>query len=166
MDFRRLPKFFYGSQYSPAPRVPQNHDQAGAEPHRGELGAANLRRRNDVSGNTDDKKVAEPLIEYDLDWDPRVGTTQNNRERLSVLCHLDLQRMTQVLIATPRARGKPTVPLAKTFKCFFCIHHRFAYPHLATLLLERQNYQKILTSDYSRRGCYGNLLYGTYVIGR
>jgi hypothetical protein len=146
--------------------MPQNHDQAGAEPHRGELGTANLRRRNDIAGNTDDKKVTEPLVEYDLDWHPRVGTTQNDRERLSVHCHLDLQRMTQVLIATPRTRGKSTVSLAKAFKRFFCIHHRFTYPHLATLLLERQNYQNILTSEYSRRGCDGNLLYATYVIGR
>jgi hypothetical protein len=47
-----------------------NHHQSRAEPSRGELDAADLRRRDDVPGDTDHEQVAEALIEDDLGWHP------------------------------------------------------------------------------------------------
>lgn len=61
-----LLKFFQGRQDRPALGVPQNHDQPGTEPRRGELDTADLRGSDDVSGNADDKQVAQALVEDDL----------------------------------------------------------------------------------------------------
>ncbi len=47
-----------------------------------ELDAADLRRGDDVSGNTDDKQITKALIEDDLRWHPRIGTSENDVERL------------------------------------------------------------------------------------
>jgi hypothetical protein len=46
--------------------VAQNHNERRAEPLCGELNAADLRGSDDVSGNADDKQVAQALVEDDL----------------------------------------------------------------------------------------------------
>ena len=97
---RRLSKFFQGRLYGTALRVSQNHDEPGTESRRGELNAVNLGRCNDITGNTDDEKVTEPLVENNFSRDPRVRTTEDNREGLLPLCHLDSLRMAQVCVAS------------------------------------------------------------------
>ena len=79
---RRPLKFFQRCQNRPTLGVSQNHHQPCAEPLCGELDAADLRGGDDVSGNADDKQVAKALIEDDLCRHPRVGTSENDGERL------------------------------------------------------------------------------------
>jgi hypothetical protein len=64
--FRRLLKFLQGCQNRTALGMSQNHHQPRAEPRGGKLDATDLRRRDDVSGNADDKQVAKTLVEDDL----------------------------------------------------------------------------------------------------
>jgi len=59
---------------APALRMPQDDYQSGAELFRGELDAADLRRRNDVAGHANDEQIAQPLIEDDLHRHSRIGT--------------------------------------------------------------------------------------------
>jgi hypothetical protein len=50
--------------------VAQNHNEPCAEPLRGELNTADLRGSDDVSGNADNKQVAQAVVEDDLCRDP------------------------------------------------------------------------------------------------
>jgi hypothetical protein len=62
--------------------MPQNHHQPCVEPFRRELNATDLRSSDDIPGNSNDKQVAEALVEYDFCRHARVGTTENNGEGL------------------------------------------------------------------------------------
>ena len=111
-------KFLQGRQNRPALGVSQHHDQPRAEPRRGELDAADLRRGDDVSGNTDDKQVAEALIEDDLRGHPRIGTSENDGERLLTCRHSRAARLARECAAAANVRREATVSLAKAFECF------------------------------------------------
>jgi hypothetical protein len=43
-----------------------NHNERCAEPFCGKFHAADLRGRDDVSGNTDDEEITQALVENDL----------------------------------------------------------------------------------------------------
>jgi len=98
--------------------VPQNHHQPGTEPRRGELDAANLRSSDDVAGHADDKQVAQALVEDDLCWDPRVGTPEDDGERLLTCRQLVAARLAREYVAAPNARHEATVSLSEAFECF------------------------------------------------
>ena len=66
----------------PAARVAEHDDEPGAELRRRELDAADLRRRDDVAGDTDDEQVAETLAEHELGRHPGVGAAENDGDRL------------------------------------------------------------------------------------
>ena len=117
-SIRRPLKFLQGGQNSPALGMPQNHHQPCAEPRRGELDAADLRRSDDVSGNADDKQVAKALIEDDLCRHPRVGTSENDGERLLTCRQLVAARLARERVAAPNVRDEATVPLSQAFECF------------------------------------------------
>ena len=70
--FRWLLKLIEGSQNGSALGMPQHNDQPCAEPRRRELDAADLRGSNDVSGNANDKQIAQTLVEHDLSGNSRV----------------------------------------------------------------------------------------------
>jgi len=108
--------------------MPQHHNQSGVELRRSELGAANLRLRNDVSCYPDDEKVAWPLVENDLNRNSRVGTTQNDREWMLSVSRLRTMQMTQSAVSSTQAQSVPTIPLAKAFKCIFSVQHLFINP--------------------------------------
>ena len=94
--------------------MPQNHHQPCAEPRRGELDAADLRRSDDVSGNADDKQVAKALVEDDLCWHPRVGTSENDGERLLTCRQFVAAHLARERVAAPNARYEATVPFSQT----------------------------------------------------
>jgi hypothetical protein len=97
--------------------VTQHHDESGAEPPRGELDTADLRRGDDVSGNTDDKQVTQTLIEDDLRWHPRIGTSENDGERLLACRHLAAAHLARECVAATNVRHESTVPLEQAFEC-------------------------------------------------
>jgi hypothetical protein len=47
----------------------------------GELDAADLRRRDDVAGDANDKQMTEAEIENNLNRNPLIGTAENDGER-------------------------------------------------------------------------------------
>jgi hypothetical protein len=52
------------------------------KPGRRELDTADLRRSDDVAGDTDNEKVAEALVEDELGRDPGIRTSQHDGEWL------------------------------------------------------------------------------------
>jgi hypothetical protein len=54
----------------------------------GELDAADLRWRNDITGDANDEQIAEALIEHDLGRHSRVGAAEHDRKRLLPLGEL------------------------------------------------------------------------------
>jgi hypothetical protein len=89
-----------------------------AKPLCGELDATDLRRSDDISGNADDEQVAQALVEDDLCRHPRVGTTENDGERLLTCRQLVAVRLTRELVAAPNVRYEATVALLQAFECF------------------------------------------------
>jgi hypothetical protein len=61
--------------------VAQHHHQVRPELLCSKFHAADQRGGNYVAGHANDEKVAEALIEDDLDRYPRIGTAENGRER-------------------------------------------------------------------------------------
>src|SRR5258705_1882730 len=110
--FSRPHEFFKCGQNSAAPRVAQNHDERCAEPLRSELNAADLRGSDDVSRNADDKQIAQTLVEDDLCRHARVGTSENDSERLLGCSQLAATRLANECVAAPNARREETVPLS------------------------------------------------------
>ena len=101
----------------------QNHHQPRAEARRRELDAADLGRGDDVAGDADDEQVAQPLVEDDLRRHPRVGTAEQDRERLLP---------GRELVAPRRAGGRGVganvgdearVPLPQPVECLQRSHH-------------------------------------------
>jgi hypothetical protein len=104
--------------------VPQNHHQSRAEPSRSELDAADLRRSDDVTGNADDKQIAQTLVEDDLCWHSRVGTSENDREWLLTCRQLVAARLARERVAAPNVRHEATVAFSQAFECFSRWNHR------------------------------------------
>jgi hypothetical protein len=97
--------------------------QPCAEPYCGELDTAYLRGSDDVSGNADDKQVAQALVEDDFCRHPRVGTSEDNGERLLTCRQLAAARLTRQR-AAPSPRYETTVTLSKAFERFSRRDHR------------------------------------------
>src|SRR6266404_7823882 len=75
-------KTFEGSEDDPATGVTEDDNKASVKPGRRELHAADLRRSDDVAGDTDDEEVAEALVEDELGRDPGIRASQHDGERL------------------------------------------------------------------------------------
>ncbi|MDB5762260.1 MAG: hypothetical protein JWQ21_1255 [Herminiimonas sp.] len=118
--FRRSLKFFQRRLNSPAPRVAQDDHEPCAEPFRGELDAADLRWSDDVSGNADNKQVAQALVKDDFYRHPGVGTSENGGEWLLACRQLAAMGLAREWVAAPIIRHEATVPLLQTFECFSC----------------------------------------------
>src|SRR3990172_4064602 len=118
LTIRRLLKFFQRGQNCPALGMPQYHHQPCPKPRSGELHAAHLRRRDDVSGHADDKQVAKALVEDDLCRHPRVGTTENDGKRLLTRRQFVAAGLTRERLAAPNVRYETTIPLPEAFECF------------------------------------------------
>jgi hypothetical protein len=95
----------------------QHYDESCAGPFRSELDASNLRRGDDVASNTDDKQVTKALIEDDLRRHSRIGTSEDNGERL-LACY---QRLAACLVrwcvAGPLVRYESTIARTQAFEC-------------------------------------------------
>ena len=68
--------------------MPEHDYQAGSKPRCRKLDAADLRRRHDVSGDTNYKKIAETLVKNQLRRHSRVGAAQYDRERFLAVDHI------------------------------------------------------------------------------
>ena len=120
MVLSRSPKFIQSCLDCTTLSVTQYHDKLGAEPLRGELHAADLRRGNDVSSNADDEQVTETLVENDFYGDAGVGTTEDDGKRF-----LSNSRLTAVLlihegVGAAAVQHEAFVTNLKTFDGFYC----------------------------------------------
>ena len=112
-------KLFQGGQNSAAVRVTQNYHEPSVEPCRGELDATDLRSSDDVPGNADNKQVAQALVEHDLCRHPRVGTTENDGERLLTCRQFAAACLARACVGASNVRYETTVTLAQAFECFW-----------------------------------------------
>jgi hypothetical protein len=110
-------QLFQRGRHRPAPGVAQHHDERRPEALGGKLHAANLRGRDDIAGDADDKQVAEALVEDDLRRYPRVGTPEDDGERFLVDRQLMASRLAREPVAVLNARHEATVPLLQAFEC-------------------------------------------------
>ena len=99
-----------GGHDRPALGVAEHHHQPRAEPRRGELDAADLRRRDDVSGHADHEQIAQALVEHDLRGHARVGAPEDDRERLLGVRQLGPPGLTQERRRTVHVGREPEVP--------------------------------------------------------
>ena len=60
----------------------ENDDESRAEPFGGELHATDLRRRNDIPGNADDKEISQALVEHDFCRHAGIRASKDDRDRL------------------------------------------------------------------------------------
>lgn len=82
-------KTLEGGQNGTAAGVSKDDNKTGVESGSRELDAADLRGGDDVAGDTDDEEIPEALVEDEFGGDPRIGTTQDDSERLLGCCELD-----------------------------------------------------------------------------
>ena len=122
LPFARLLELFQGGQDRPALRMAQDNHQPGPEVRGRELDAANLRRRHDVAGDTDDEQIAQPLVEDELSRHPRVRATEDDREGPLLLRQLDSARMADPDL-TSDTRNEAAVSRAEAIKRFLGRRH-------------------------------------------
>ena len=102
----------------------EHHDQASLEAGCRKFHTADLGWSDDVARDADDEQIAEPLVEDDLCRHTRIGTPEDDRERL-------LSRR-QRLAAGAAHSGllaaylgdETTVAFAQPLQCFVCRDHR------------------------------------------
>src|SRR4051794_26617866 len=100
-----------------AARMAEHHDQTRSEPFGGELDAADSRRCDDVARDTDHEKIAESLVEDDFRGNARIGTAEDDRERLLPVRKLAATRRRREDILAA-ARDEPAVSFAQAFEGF------------------------------------------------
>ena len=113
-----------GGQNRSALRVAQHDDQPRPVALRRELDAADLRGRDDVAGDADDEEIAEPLVEDDFGRHARVGTAQDDRERLLARGHLDAAGFARQRVVAADVGHETTVAVSKALQGFLCWNHR------------------------------------------
>ena len=85
-EMSRVVRALYRGRDGPALLVPKDHNQLRIEMFDRILDAGQFVVADYVSGNADDKQIAQTLIEYQFRWDSGIGTAQNHRKwMLSVL---------------------------------------------------------------------------------
>jgi hypothetical protein len=95
----------------------ENDDESCAEPFRRKLDTADLRRGDDVSGNTDHEQVSEALIEDGLDRHSRIGATEDHRERLLTRKRLHALDSAHRRVTALVAGKKAVVAFAQPLEC-------------------------------------------------
>lgn len=94
-------------------RVTKDHDETGGKLSRGEFDAADLGWTDNVARDADHEKVAQPLIENDLYRSPRIGTSQDNRERFLTGDKITTTGCTDHGVAALNIRRESTVSLSE-----------------------------------------------------
>lgn len=74
---RGIEEFVHRGGDRPALAVSEDDDEADAKTGHGKGQAGDLRRGREVAGDTDDEKIARPLVEHDLGRDARVGASEH-----------------------------------------------------------------------------------------
>ena len=94
----------------------QHHNERCAEPFCGKFHAADLRRRDDVSGNADDEEITQALVENDLCWYARVGAPENDGERFLAFCEFTPPLLSVECRTATNIRYESEVSFAQAFE--------------------------------------------------
>jgi hypothetical protein len=89
----RLLEFFQRGKHSFSLRVTQHHDERCGEPFSSKFDAADLKGRDDISGNANDEEITQALVEDDLCRYSRVRASQNDGEWLLAFCEFTPPRL-------------------------------------------------------------------------
>ncbi len=95
----------------------EHDNQSCPIPLGGEFDAANLRRCDDVSSDADDEQIAQPLVEHELRWHPRVGAAQHDRKGLLARRNLVAADMIRRCVAAADAGHESPVSRVQAFEC-------------------------------------------------
>lgn len=118
MVFRYLLDLFQSGRYGTALRMAKDHHQSRAKTRRGELDTAHLGGSNNVSGDPDDEKIAQALVEHYLGGHPRVGATEYRRKRF-----LRVGKRTAPCLARNMAVGnagqEAAISISQAFESFY-----------------------------------------------
>ena len=76
------------------------------------------RTRSTIERRFPDWQVAKALIENDLRWHPRVGTAENDGERLLTCRQLVAARLARERVRVANVSDEATVSLSQAFECF------------------------------------------------
>jgi hypothetical protein len=98
--------------------MPKDHHQARAKARSGELDAADLGGSDNVSGNPDDEKIAQALIEDYFGRHPRVGASKYRRERLLRAGERAAASLARE-VAAGHARQEPAISISQAFEGFY-----------------------------------------------
>jgi hypothetical protein len=94
--------------------VAEHHHESRAISRGREFHAADLGWSDDVAGDADDEEVPQTLIEYDLRWNARIGTSENYRERLLPGRQLDASSVTHERVGSTHVRREPEIAFSQT----------------------------------------------------
>jgi hypothetical protein len=114
--FRRLHDFFDSGRDGSALGVAQYHNQRRDELQCGKFDAAELRWSNDVSGNADDKKISQALVEDEFRRHPRVGTSEYYGEWVLARHQFAAARFGRAFVTVPNAGHEPAVAFSQAFE--------------------------------------------------
>ena len=101
----------------------QHYDQWSTESLCGELDAADLRWRNDISGDADHEQIAQTMIENDFYGYPRIRTTENDRKRFLTRHEFIALSVAHRYVKAASARYESGIPVAQAIQCFSRWYH-------------------------------------------
>ena len=96
----------------------KNDDQPRPESLRRELHAADLGRRNDVSGDTDDEQITNALVENNLGWHARIRAPENDGEGFLACDYLASTGLSREGFAGSSASCEASISFYQAFECF------------------------------------------------
>ena len=134
--FRRLLQDLQRRTDSAALRVSENHDQPRAKPFGRKFDAADLRRGNYISGNSDYKQIAQTLIKDELCRHSRIGASKNDCKRLLA------RRQVAVTLAGNGVAGlnmrhEPKISFLQAFERLLRWDHRHCFLSFVRLMRGR-----------------------------
>lgn len=108
-------------------RVPKYDDELRAKLLGCVFDAADLRGRNDVAGNTNDKQVAEALVKNRLDRDPGVGAGEYDGKRTLTVGHPGPVYTLRYFRGIDVAGNEAAIAIAKPIECISSGYHAGQY---------------------------------------
>ena len=111
---RGLAEFLDGGRDRAALRMPKHHDQPRAEACGRKFYAADLRRRHDISRDSDHEQVAKTLPKDKFGGYAGVGTSEHNGEGLLSLSESQATGRSEEGSRVCHARDKPLIALSQS----------------------------------------------------
>lgn len=116
--FLRSLELFERGQDCTALRVAEDHHEPRVITCGGEFHTTDLRWSYDVTGNTNDEKVSEPLVEHQLSRHSRIRASEDDREGLLTRRQLGAPVVAEISVRAAQIRNESHVALAQALQRF------------------------------------------------